>query len=67
MPLAWYIGYLPFSMELFALYHFMKGLTGFKISLELIPDSDRRLYLSEPSKSSDDTHFYIFIFIPYLL
>jgi hypothetical protein len=39
MPLPGYIGYLPFSMELFALFHFMKGLTGFKMSLELIPDS----------------------------
>ena len=40
MPLAGYLGYLPFSMELFALYYFIARLTGVKPHLELIPDSD---------------------------
>jgi len=28
MPLLGYLGYLPFSLELFALYHFVMGLFG---------------------------------------
>ena len=30
MPLAGYLGYLPFSLELFALYHFLVGMLGDK-------------------------------------
>ncbi|MDA8125690.1 MAG: hypothetical protein M0009_10935 [Deltaproteobacteria bacterium] len=30
MPLAGYLGYLPFSLELFALYHLVTGLPGLK-------------------------------------
>jgi hypothetical protein len=26
MPLIGYLGYLPFSLELFALYHFVTGI-----------------------------------------
>jgi hypothetical protein len=30
MPLLGYGGYLPFAMELYALYHLIVGLTGHK-------------------------------------
>ncbi len=32
MPLLGYLGYLPFSLELFAVYHFIKGIFGDKDS-----------------------------------
>ncbi|HXF85747.1 MAG TPA: hypothetical protein VNK49_10215 [Anaerolineales bacterium] len=40
MPLLGYLGYLPFALELFALYHFMTGLLGRKSDdyLRLLPN-----------------------------
>jgi hypothetical protein len=40
MPLLGYGGYLPFSMELFALYHLISGLLGRKRTTYVIPDSE---------------------------
>ncbi|MDR3576247.1 MAG: hypothetical protein P4L50_20465 [Anaerolineaceae bacterium] len=41
MPVLGYLGYLPFSLELYALYHFIMGLFGFKHPgyLRVSPDS----------------------------
>ena len=30
MPLIGYLGYLPFSLELYGLYHFITGLAGYR-------------------------------------
>ncbi|HMD89831.1 MAG TPA: hypothetical protein VKF38_11770 [Anaerolineaceae bacterium] len=41
MPLLGYLGYLPFSLELYSLYHFIMGLFGSKHSgyLQVSPDN----------------------------
>jgi hypothetical protein len=39
MPLLGYGGYLPFALEIFAMYHFLVGLFGFKETDYIVPKS----------------------------
>jgi hypothetical protein len=47
MPLLGYGGYLPFALELFAVYHFVTGILGIKNSnyVQLIPQQDPKSML----------------------
>ncbi len=56
MPLLGYGGYLPFSLELYALYHLIVGLFGHKQTGYLRIDSDRPFLSLETSHGRADSN-----------